>query len=160
ANISLGTYLTEAMIKTGTEKLVNAGTYTQHYRGNDYSPVNLYAATKQAFQDILQFYVEAHGLQVVTLKLFDTYGPADQRTKLFHHLKQAARGQQLPMRPGHQLIDLVYIDDVVEALVLAAQRLLTHRCKGHEQYGVYSGNPVTLREIVGSFERQLGRKLP
>ena len=160
ANISLGSYLAEAMIQLGVRKLVNVGSSWQHYQTYHYSPVNLYAATKQAFEDILQFYVEAHELRAITLKLFDTYGPADRRKKLFQHLKQAALDQPVAMSPGDQLIDLVYVGDVVEALVLAAQRLLADQCKGHEEYAVCSGNPLTLREIVAEFERQLGRKLP
>ena len=160
ANISLGSYLAEAMIQLGVRKLVNVGTSWQHYQKYGYSPANLYAATKQAFEDILQFYVDAHELRAITLKLFDTYGPADRRKKLFHHIKQAARDQPVTMSPGDQLIDLVYVGDVVEALVLAAQRLLADKCEGHEEYAVCSGNPVTLRELVAAFERQLGRKLP
>ena len=160
ANISFGTHLLEAMVQTDVRKLVNVGTSWQHYQNCNYGPVNLYAATKQAFEDISQFYVDAHGVQIITLKLFDTYGPADHRKKLFHYLKQAVQDQLVPMSPGEQLIDLVYVDDAVEAFVLAGERLMAEQVTGHEKYAVCSGKPVTLRELVAAFEQELRRKLP
>ena len=61
-NILFGTQLLEAMAANGVRLLVNTGTSWEHYCSRPYSPVNLYAATKQAFESILQYYVEAKGL--------------------------------------------------------------------------------------------------
>jgi len=75
SNIVLSTHLVEAMVQNNVFNLINTGTSWQHYNNDEYNPVCLYAATKQAFEDILKFYQEACGLRVITLKLFDTYGP-------------------------------------------------------------------------------------
>ena len=48
---------------TECTRIVNTGTSWQHYCNKPYSPVNLYAATKQAFEEILQYYVEAKGFK-------------------------------------------------------------------------------------------------
>jgi nucleoside-diphosphate-sugar epimerase len=77
SNILFGTQLLEAMVESKAYALVNTGTSWQHYENKPYNPVNLYAATKQAFLDIVQFYVEATPMKAITLKLFDTYGPGD-----------------------------------------------------------------------------------
>jgi nucleoside-diphosphate-sugar epimerase len=125
SNITFGTHLVEAAVVNGCFQFINTGTSWQHYENEDYNPVNLYAATKQAFEDILKYYVEAHGVKVITLKLFDTYGPDDPRPKLMNLLKRAAEtGETLEMSPGEQLIDLVHVDDVVEAFC-TAQELIT-----------------------------------
>ncbi len=161
SNVLFGTQLVEAMTANGVRLLVNAGTSWEHYCNSAYSPVNLYAATKQAFENILQYYVEAKGLQVITLKLFDTYGTDDLRPKLFTLLRRIAVEQKtLEMSPGEQLIDLVYIDDVVEAFVLAAERLLDTAVEGHERYAVSSGLPVRLRDLVELYGQVTGRVLP
>ena len=160
SNVLFGTQLLEAMAAHGVTKIVNTGTSWQHYENKKYSPVNLYAATKQAFEDILQYYVEAKGLQAITLKLFDTYGPNDPRPKLFHLLEKIAReGTSLAMSPGEQMIDLVHIDDVVQAFLMAAERLMAGESQGHEQYGVSSGKPMKLRDIVGTYSTVTGCKL-
>ncbi|MDW7973330.1 MAG: NAD(P)-dependent oxidoreductase [Thermodesulfovibrio sp.] len=160
SNILFGTQLLEAMKQIGIDKMINTGTCWQHFNNQDYNPVNLYAATKQAFEDILKFYVETTLLRVITLKLFDTYGPNDKRPKIINLLKKAAKENTvLEMSPGEQLIDLVYIDDVVEAYMIALDRLLNNKVKHHEVYAVSSGNPVSLRKIVEIYEEICGKKL-
>jgi nucleoside-diphosphate-sugar epimerase len=152
SNILFATYLVEAMANCGKPKLINTGTSWQHFENREYSPVCLYAATKQAFEAILRFYVEASGLRVITLKLFDTYGPNDKRPKLFSALRKASKNAtQLSMSEGKQLIDLVYIDDVVDAFLVAAKRHESDRVSGMEVYAVSSGNPISLREVVDTY---------
>lgn len=161
SNLLFATQLLEAMQLAGCSRLVNTGTSWQHYHNSDYSPVNLYAATKQAFEAILHYYLETTPLRAITLKLFDTYGPGDQRPKLFSMLhKVAIEMQPHAMSPGEQLIDLVYVDDVIAAFMLAAERLLNSRVERHEQYPVSSGKPLPLRELVACYEKVLGKELP
>ena len=161
SNILFGTQLIEAMTANDVSFLVNTGTSWEHYCSKPYSPVNLYAATKQAFESILQYYIDVKKLQVITLKLFDTYGPVDPRPKLFTLLHKVAEAQQaLAMSPGEQMIDLVYIDDVVEAFVVSAERLLNDFVNGHERYAVSSGMPLKLRDLVGLYERINSKSLP
>jgi len=149
SNVLFGNQLLEAMRVSEISCLINTGTSWQHYNNENYNPVCLYAATKQAFEAILEYYVQACGLRAITLKLFDTYGPDDPRPKLFHLLsKTAASGEALDMSAGEQLIDLVHIDDVIEAYLIAAQRLLACQVKQHEIYAISSGQPMTLRELV------------
>lgn len=161
SNVLFGAQLLEAMVKHGVHRLVNTGTSWQHYESRDYSPVNLYAATKQAFEDILRYYTEAASLRGISLKLFDSYGPGDTRPKLFTLLRRVAeQKEQLAMSPGEQLIDLVYIDDIVDCFILAAERLMTGAVTCHESYAVSSGAPVRLRELVEVYGRVLGKPLP
>jgi nucleoside-diphosphate-sugar epimerase len=120
----------------------------------------LYAATKQAFQDILDFYTDAYGIRAITLKLFDTYGAGDPRRKLFFLLRNAYKtGAPLAMSAGDQLVDLVYIDDVIEAFKIAEARLWLETETQHEVYSISSGNPMPLRGIVELYNEILGHGL-
>lgn len=149
SNVLFATQLAEAMRQNGVSNLVNTGTFWQHFDNSTYNPVCLYAATKQAFESILEYYVQACDLRMVTLLLFDNYGPDDNRQKLFNLLNQASlNGQPLDMSPGDQLIDLVYIDDVVEAYVIAASLLIAGKINLHERYKVSSGVLISLRDLV------------
>lgn len=152
SNVQFGAQLLEAMKASECSRLVNTGTSWQHYNNEDYNPVCLYAATKQAFESIQEYYVQACGLKVITLKLFDTYGPGDVRPKLFHLLnKAAATGEPLNMSAGEQLIDLVHIDDVTDAFLMAAQRLLNGNVTVPEIYAVSSGQPLPLKKLVSLY---------
>jgi nucleoside-diphosphate-sugar epimerase len=160
SNVSFGSQLLEAMQVNQITNLVNTGTSWQHYNNEDYNPVCLYAATKQAFEAILEYYVQACGIKVITLKLYDTYGPDDPRLKLLHLLSAAATsGETLDMSFGEQLIDLVHIDDVSEAYIIAAQRLIECRAQQHERYAVSSGNPMSLRDLVKLYSEVTGRAI-
>ena len=150
SNILFGTQILEAATLCGVKNFVNAGTSWQNYEDDTYSPVCLYAATKQAFQDIAQYYVEAKDLKLITLKLFDTYGPNDNRKKLFFAIKNAAEcGKPLLLSPGNQFVDLVYIDDVSSAFEMAGLRLISAQSDSSEDYIVSAGNLISLKDLVG-----------
>ncbi|UMR31621.1 NAD(P)-dependent oxidoreductase [Massilia sp. MB5] len=161
SNVLFSTQLAEAMAANGVKLLVNAGTSWQHYADGDYNPVCLYAATKQAFEAILRYYAECAGLRVCTLKLFDTYGPEDKRPKLLHLLKKTAQaGTALAMSPGCQLIDLVYIDDVLDAFLLAYGRLQSGaQEEAMAAYGISSGAPLPLKELAALYSQVSGLPL-
>ncbi len=161
-NVVFPSQLVEAMILCGVNQLVNTGTSWQYFTSSSssYRPVNLYASTKQAFEDVLAYYVDAHGLRAVTLNLFDTYGPNDSRSKLINLLlKTAIEQKELCMSPGEQLIDLVHVKDVIAAY-RTADRLFSNLSTGHLKYGVSSGTPVPLKKLVLMCEKAWGLKLP
>ena len=91
SNVVFPVRLLDAAVKVGIRWFLNTGTTWQHYENKAYSPVNLYAASKQAFESMARYYVEAHGLQFATLALCDTYGPGDTRSKLLRIWCQIAR---------------------------------------------------------------------
>ncbi len=161
SNIQLGTILVEAMAKNNCFKLINVGTSWQHYNNDSYNPVNLYAATKQAFEDILHYYTEAHSLKVITIKLFDTYGPGDNRRKLLTLLYDVAIGKKtLNMSKGEQYINLVYIDDVVDAFLCMIERINGQKeLSSRESFVISSEEVIRLSDFVKLFEELVGLKV-
>jgi nucleoside-diphosphate-sugar epimerase len=124
--------------------------------------VNLYAATKQAFEDIAKFYLDTSGINFVTLKLNDTYGPADKRKKILNVWMNCIQtGEALDMSEGEQLIDITYIDDVVDAYVTMIKLLendTSSSLKG-KFFAVSSSKPLKLKELAKIFERISSGKL-
>lgn len=160
-NVRFGLQLLEAMRAAGVRRMVSAGTYWQRFERDTYRPVNLYAATKQAFEDLAAYYVDAERFAITHLYLYDVYGPGDQRPKLLQHLiKSMQTGETLDMSPGEQRLDLVHVDDVAAAFIAAAERLCAAKAAGHEQFAVSSGAPISLRELVRLLSDVAGRPLP
>jgi UDP-glucose 4-epimerase len=92
----------------------------------------------------------AHGLHTVSLRLTNTYGP---RMLTAHHrqgfinwfVRLAVEGGTFKLYgDGSQMRDLVYVDDVVRALLLAA---VVDDTSG-QILNIGSGGPVSLREIA------------
>lgn len=161
SNVLYGTQLVEACVRKGVKYLINTGTSWQHYRSDTYDPVCLYAATKQAFEDILDFYTDAFPMRAITLKLFDTYGPDDPRPKLINLLvKTVKTGEALGMSPGEQALDLVHIDDVTKAFKVCAHQLLDGvLSRAHEHYAVSSGVSMSVRQLVALIEQLSGKAI-
>ena len=152
SNILFSSQLLEAMKITGIKDFVNVGTSWQNYDGGNYNPVCLYAATKEAFLKILDYYVEVENFRVITLKLYDTYGPGDPRKKIINLFKNIARsGECLDMSEGGQLIDIVYIDDVINSFI-EAFKVFNKMKNESRQYYVTSLKPRALCEIAKLFE--------
>lgn len=159
SNVTLGTKLLDQTSKLGVKFFINVGTYWQHYEGADYAPVNLYAATKQAFEDILRFYADTTYLKVVNIKLNDTFGPGDTRRKVFNLWREIAEsGEHLSMSPGEQIMDIVYIDDVVSAFEAMIDYLPNQKNK-IETYKVESKERLSLKEMAKVFEKAIDKKL-
>ncbi len=161
SNIFLGTALLEAAKETSVQWFLNTGTYWQNYLhdSTEYDPVNLYAATKQAFIDISKYYTETSDIKFVTLKICDTYGPKDPRRKLMSLFKQYAEsGEQLKMSPGEQKINLLYIDDVVNGFITLVN-LLCNKTQLKNEYVLSAKKTYSLRELAGIFETVSKKKL-
>lgn len=149
SNVTFGAYLLEAMSACGCTALVYANTVMAHYGGEAYRPLNLYAATKQAFSDLLAYYTDAGSMQAVTLVLSDTYGPDDCRPKVLKLIRGAVqRGESIALSDGGQDYDVVHIDDVVRAFYLAGEQLRQRDDWKNEIFQVCADRPMTLRQTV------------
>lgn len=149
SNIVFGTEILEAMRQAGCKKIINTGTYWQHFNNEDYNPVCLYAATKQAFSDLIYYYCEAYEMQSITLELFDTFGLGDERGKILNLLKKhLGETTLLSVSPGEQLMDFVYIDDVVNAYLRTIELFEEDKSLKFETYSISSGERYTLKQIV------------
>lgn len=162
SNVRFGTYLLECASQAKVKWFINTGTFWQHFNNEAYSPVNLYAATKQAFESVAQYYVDSQQIIFCTLKLSDTFGPNDTRLKIFNLWDRIAKsGEVLEMSAGEQIIDISYIDDVVNAFLLLANQLFTEdsSIENGASYFVKALKRHTLKELATIFENTTGQKL-
>ena len=162
SNIKFGTELLEACKVSDVKWFINTGTFWQNYENEDYNPVNLYAATKEAFENIAKYYIETSNLIFTTIKLNDTFGANDTRNKVFNLWNKIAKsGETLEMSAGEQIIDISYIDDVV----LAYEVLITHLSSDqkedfkNKEFVVTNNEKMSLKELSKVFEEATNTKL-
>ncbi|MFG4004740.1 NAD-dependent epimerase/dehydratase family protein [Flavobacterium aquidurense] len=148
-NILLGVHLLEFAKERGIKRFINTSTYAQSIDSSYYNPQNLYAATKQAFDDILKFYSETGTINSITLALYDTYGPRDNRPKFINLVIEAFKKDEIfNMSPGNQIIRYVYIDDVVNAFCMSIELLLSNSINKSITYNVYGDESFSLNEMI------------
>jgi len=162
SNVRFSTYILECAAQAGISWFINTGTFWQNYQNADYSPVNLYAATKQAFESIARYYIETEQIRFVTLRLCDTYGPNDTRPKIFTLWERIARtSETLEMSPGEQIIDISHVDDIVSAFALLASHLHSQHAevKNGDVFAVKATERYTLKQLATLYEQATRTKL-
>jgi nucleoside-diphosphate-sugar epimerase len=119
-----------------------------------FAPTNPYEATKlEGEQLALQAYQE-QGLPVTVVRPGLVYGPGDLHLLgLFVSIK---KGLFRVIAGGKAFLHPVYIDDLVAALLLCAER---PQAPGRS-YNIAGELPVTVRELASAIAHALGRELP
>ena len=162
SNILLGSSLLEAATKGNVKWFINTGTYWQHFENKNYCPANLYAATKQAFEEIAKYYTETSNLIFVTIKLNDTFGPEDTRAKIMNLLiKNSKTKEILKMSPGKQIMEITYIDNIVDFYFRMISLLQSQDASAlsGRSFSPKAKERLTLEELVNIFEEEIGQKL-
>jgi UDP-glucose 4-epimerase len=109
-------------------------------------PANPYGAAKCAAEEYLHTYYALYGLDFTSLAVGNVYGPRqDPRAAagvvaLFGARMLAGHGVTI-YGDGKQTRDFVFIDDVVQAFVLAMDRASRLRCN------VGSGQPISINQL-------------
>ncbi len=149
SNITIGTNLLEAMRLSSCKKIITAGTSWEYYNSNNFLPVNLYAATKYAFQNIAKYYFEAHDISILNLILYDTYGGFDKRKKLIPYvMKCVYENLSLNMSIGTQKIFLTHIQDICLAFERAATIINSENKKLNLRFSIRGQKSIEIKEIV------------
>ncbi len=168
---ALGTlYLLEALRKAPRTTLVYTGSAAVYGADSSFTedqplkPATILGAAKAAAATLLQTYSRMYGLPTVELRLFMPYGPWEHPRRLVPQTILAALdGRDLPMSLGEQQRDLVYVEDVIEALILAGTKPLPPESVINIGSGV--GTPVKdvvrlILSLTGTTARALLGALP
>lgn len=109
---------------------------------------DLYSRGKALAEHALLRVGRATGLEVVNVRPRFIYGNHDRY--VLPKLVQQVRRGWVPLVGGDSICDLVYVEDCVQALRLAAERPVA----GHS-FNITSGECLTLRDILGEVARAL-----
>lgn len=158
-NLGFAAQFADAAARSGCKAFVNTGSASQLNIRGAYAPASLYAASKQAFEDLLVYFDRRAGLPCANVLLYDTYGPGDTRNKLLAQLIAAAKSAApIDLSPGEQEIDLLHIDDAVAGLAAAA-RALHHGASHPAHYALSSRQPLTIRALAALIQANGGERL-
>jgi len=117
------------------------------------SPQYPYALTKYLGEQIVLHWGKIYKLPVVSLRLFNVYGPRSRTSGAYGAVFGVFLAQKLAGVPftvvgdGNQKRDFVYVSDVAEAFVKAASSDVKN-----EVFNVGSGKPRTINRLVSLLE--------
>ena len=145
--------LMEAAQQCGIEAFVNVGSSSE-YGFKDHAPTETeslepnsdYAVAKAAVSMLCRSLARRTEQQIVTVRLYSAYGPYEEPNRLIPQLVVKGLEERLPPLVSPEIArDFVYIDDVVEALIRAAQ---TTDQEAGAIYNLGSGIQTSIRDMV------------
>ncbi len=117
-------------------------------------PPSPYAASKAAATCYARMFHSSFNLETVVLRPSVVYGPGQSLRMLIPMVMQAlAHDQSIDVTEGMQTRDFVYVDDVVDAIVVA----LAKDEVGADLWNIGSGEVVTVRDCLERIERITGK---
>jgi len=122
-------------------------------------PISPYAVSELAAENFAKVFYTAYSLETVCLRYFNVYGPR-QTFNVYSGVITIFVNQLLRNKPpiifgdGKQTRDFVYVEDVVDANMLA---LTTKEAKG-EVFNIAAGKVTTITQLVGSLQEIMNKK--
>jgi nucleoside-diphosphate-sugar epimerase len=139
--------------------IIFAGTVTQvgltkNYPVNETfsdQPITVYDIDKLAAEKYLQYYSRNLGKRAVTLRLANVYGPGPSSSSadrgiLNFFIRQSLKKKPITIYgPGSYIRDYIYIDDVINAFLIAAEKI---KITNGNYYLIGSGKGHSIKEMV------------
>ncbi|HXH34717.1 MAG TPA: NAD(P)-dependent oxidoreductase [Plantibacter sp.] len=158
--VAASALLVRAFREAGGERAVLAGTCAEYDWSGDccnertpLRPSTLYGASKDALRRVLDAYCRSTGLSGAWGRIFFTFGPGEQPTRVVAAVARAiALGEQVECSSGSQIRDFLYVEDLAAAFAA----LTDSPVAGALDVG--SGEPTTLREVLERLEAVTGRQ--
>ncbi len=122
------------------------------------NPMDIYSVSKQAVEWYHMLYAKICGLCPTSLRLGNTYGPRHQMRHAKYGVQNylirlALDNQQIEVfGDGNQKRELIYVDDIVECLLLLGEKA---ECVG-EVYAIGAQESVTFLELVEEIIKACG----
>jgi nucleoside-diphosphate-sugar epimerase len=117
-------------------------------------PLSLYGAAKAAATIYGNALAQRIGIPFVTLRLFNVFGIGENPRRLVPYLIRClGRDESAELTPGDQTRDFLYVDDVVEAILVAAST----QTLPSAVYNVCSSSPVELRHVAETVADIMGK---
>jgi UDP-glucose 4-epimerase len=133
------------VVFTSSREVYGEPLYTPVDEDHPLAPKNPYGASKVAGEAYCRTFAHCHGLDVAVLRLANVYGAGDTDRVIPLWIAEANAGRELRVFGGSQILDFVWIDTVVDALVYAGE------------YGV--SGPTNIGSGVGTSILELGRRI-
>lgn len=122
---------------------------------NTVKPVSPYGVTKLAGENLCYLYYKNYKVPTISLRYFTVYGPRQRPDMGINKFTKAIMNQELITiyGDGTQNRDFTYVDDAVNANILAASSSYDG-----EVFNIGGGSKVTVNELIDELEKLIGKK--
>ena len=176
-NISSGLNLLDAMVAAHVERIVFSSTCAIFGRPErvpidettPMRPINPYGESKLAFEKILRWYDEIHGLKFVSLRYFNAAGATANfgedhhlETHLIPNVLKVALGQKPQVEifgTDYETPDGTCVRDYIHIVDLARAHILALGAATSELYNLGSGGGASVHDVIAACRKITGKKI-
>ncbi len=176
-NVANGLNLLDAMVATATKRFVFSSTCATFGppervpidETTPQRPINPYGESKLAFEKILHWYGEIHGLRFVSLRYFNAAGASDRfgedhrlETHLIPNVLKVALGEKEHVEiygTDYETPDGTCIRDYIHILDLAQAHMLALGSAKSEFYNLGTGGGSSVREMIEAARKVTGKNI-
>ncbi len=118
-------------------------------------PLSPYGVSKLSAEHLCYLYWKNYGVPTISLRYFTVYGPRQRPDMAFHRFfRFLLEDRSIPIYgDGEQTRDFTFIDDIVEANILASQTSVVG-----EALNIGGGTTVTLKDAIVVCEEVSGKR--
>jgi nucleoside-diphosphate-sugar epimerase len=157
SNVLFSTILLDAVVNIKIKKFINLGTVWQHFNDTKNLAFNLYAASKQSFECIFNYYKNQYRkIKFYNILLTDTFGTNDKRKKLIPILlKNFNKKKQDKINiPKNLSVNLVNINKVTKCL-----NILLKNNSEPNNFVIKSKRDVKIYDLINFLNDNLKKKI-
>ena len=176
-NVCNGLNLLDAMVTTGVRRIVFSSTCAIFGlperlpidETTPASPINPYGESKLAFEKVLRWYDQIHGLKFVSLRYFNAAGATQnfgedhrQETHLIPNVLKVALGQNPNVEiygTNYETPDGTCIRDYIHIVDLARAHILALGATNSALYNLGTGGGSSVREVIAACGKITGRNV-
>ena len=154
SNLMAKVYLINEIVERNIHCYIHAGTSSEYgenasgpLESSMLSPNNHYAVSKSAASNLVSYAGKYCGLRCANLRLYSAYGPLEDPSRLIPTVIDHCLGGKLPPFVNAETSrDFIYVDDVCEAFIYAANNLTPEHYG--ESFNIGTGCKTTIREFA------------
>lgn len=119
-------------------------------------PNNPYALSKTLAESLCKFYAAHFNMPITIIRPFNIYGPGQRTPFLIPEIiEQIKAGESIRLKDLTPRRDYVYVDDLIEALMLTLNPV-----PGCRIYNIGHGSSLSVEEVVEMIQSVMGTSLP
>ncbi|MDP2090208.1 MAG: NAD-dependent epimerase/dehydratase family protein [Candidatus Gracilibacteria bacterium] len=123
--------------------------------------INYYVISKKQLLEYGKKFSDDTDLNFINIKLEHIFGPGDDESKFVGMIINKIKNNEnyIDLTFGEQKRDFIYIDDVINMLLILINLNINININGFQEYEIGTGNTIEIKELVKKIKKILKSKI-
>ena len=144
------------IVNSKIKKMINFGSMMQHSKDEKLVSKNLYAATKNAFEMITNYYANINNkTKFYNIKFYESFGDNDKRKKIIPTIINNYKKNKTTKIVSKQLsLNIIHTDDIINSIMILLNNNITPGT-----YCIKNTNNIKISKLINTLNKLLNKKI-